>query len=64
MSLTSQPPRRDLYEIEQTAPEAVFLCPTEELDPTPQDQESVTTGWRNPAQDRLDAWKEKWELTR
>jgi hypothetical protein len=36
---------------------------TEEIDPTPQDRESVTTGW-NRTQDRLDAWRAKWELTR
>jgi hypothetical protein len=36
---------------------------TAEIDPTPQDRESVTTGW-NRTQDRLDAWAEKWRLTR
>jgi hypothetical protein len=34
-----------------------------EIDPTPQEQESVTIGW-NRTQDRLDAWRAKWELTR
>ena len=34
-----------------------------EKDPTPQERESVTCGW-SATQDRLDAWKEKWELTR
>jgi hypothetical protein len=37
---------------------------TDEIDATPQERESVTSGWRNPAQDRLDAWAEKWRLTR
>jgi hypothetical protein len=73
MSQTSQPPRRDLWEIEREQPEpplsGLFYDQiqggevTEEIDPTPQDRESVTTGW-NPTQDRLDAWKAKWELTR
>jgi hypothetical protein len=35
----------------------------EEIGPRPQERESVTTGW-NRTQDRLDAWRAKWELTR
>jgi hypothetical protein len=34
-----------------------------EPDPTPQEQEHVTSGWK-PQTDRFDAWQEKQELTR
>jgi hypothetical protein len=37
--------------------------PDEELDPTPQERESVTTGWA-PKPDHAEAWEEKWNLTR
>jgi hypothetical protein len=37
---------------------------TEEINATPQDRESVTYGHVNATQTRLDAWREKWELTR
>jgi hypothetical protein len=64
-------PRRP-SRINQTNPrtrKGPFLCPklggemTEEIDPTPQDRESVTI-YPNRTQERLDAWKAKWELTR
>jgi len=55
----------DTFETFTTHAEAIAFAfdQVPEKDPTPQDRESVTCGW-SAAQDRLDAWKEKWELTR
>lgn len=55
----------DTYETFPTYAEAINWAfeQVPAKDPTPQERESVTAGW-NATQDRLDAWKEKWELTR
>lgn len=54
----------DVFRMCGTHQEAIeYAAGIEAADPTPQERESVTTGW-NVTQDRLDAWKEKWELTR